>query len=61
MDFLGVLYDNWSLSFWGNNIFNKIHATRAFFFGLEAPNFEDKLYVQLGAPRHLGASFDYEF
>jgi len=58
---LGYEKDNWTVTLWGNNIFNKKYATRGFFFGLEPPNFEDTLYVQLGAPRHLGISFDYAF
>ena len=58
---IGYEQDNWALTLWGNNIFNKKYATRGFFFGLEPPNFEDKLYVQLSSPRHLGISFDYEF
>ena len=58
---VGYEKDTWSVSLWGNNIFNKQYATRGFFFGLEPPNYEDKLYTQLGSPRHVGVSFDYNF
>jgi len=58
---LGYQADAWSVTLWGNNIFDKKFATRGFFFGLEPPNYESKEYLQLGAPRHLGVSFDYEF
>ena len=58
---VGYEQDNWSLTLWGNNIFNKKYATRGFYFGLEPPNYENKLYTQIGSPRHLGISFDYEF
>jgi outer membrane receptor protein involved in Fe transport len=58
---IGYEKDNWSVTLWGNNIFNKKYATRGFYFGLEPPNYENKLYTQLGSPRHLGVSFDYEF
>ncbi len=58
---VGYEKDNWSVSLWGNNIFNKHYATRGFYFGLEPPNYENKLYTQLGSPRHLGVSFDYMF
>lgn len=58
---IGYENDNWSVTLWGNNIFNKQFATRGFYFGLEPPNFENKLYTQLGSPRHLGMSFDFEF
>ena len=58
---LGYQSDSWSVTLWGNNIFDKTYATRGFFFGLEPPNYESKEYLQLGAPRHVGVSFDYEF
>lgn len=58
---VGYQTDTWSVTLWGNNVFDKQYATRGFFFGLEPPNYENKLYTQLGAPRHLGVSFDYEF
>ena len=58
---IGYEKDNWQLSLWGNNIFNKKYATRGFYFGLEPPNYNDKLYTQLGSPRHIGLSFDFEF
>ena len=58
---MGYDADNWSVTLWGNNIFDKQYATRGFFFGLEPPNYEKKLYTQLGSPRHIGVSFDYEF
>lgn len=58
---LGYQADAWSVTLWGNNIFDKKFATRGFFFGLEPPNYENTQYVQLGSPRHLGVSFDYDF
>jgi outer membrane receptor protein involved in Fe transport len=58
---LGYKKDRWSAYLWGNNVFDKNYGTRGFFFGLEPPNYEEKLYLQFGNPRHLGVSFDYEF
>jgi len=58
---VGYEADNWIVTLWGNNIFDKQYATRGFYFGVEPPNYEDKLYTQFGAPRHLGLSFDYSF
>ena len=58
---VGYQSNSWVLTLWGNNVFDKRYATRGFYFGLEPPNYEDKLYTQLGSPRHLGVSFDYEF
>ncbi len=58
---LGYQADAWSVTLWGNNIFDKKFATRGFFFGLEPPNYESTQYLQLGSPRHMGVSFDYEF
>ena len=58
---VGYQSDSWEVTLWGNNIFDKQYATRGFYFGLEPPNYEDRLYTQLGSPRHLGLSFDYNF
>ena len=58
---IGYDADNWSVKLWGKNVFDKQYATRGFFFGLEPPNYENTLYTQLGSPRHVGVSFDYEF
>ena len=53
--------DNWSISAWGKNILDTRYAVRGFYFGLEPPNYEDKLYVHWGDPVQYGLSLSYQF
>jgi iron complex outermembrane receptor protein len=50
----GVETRRWTVALWARNVLNKDYATRGFYFGDEPPNFPNKLYLQLGAPRTLG-------
>lgn len=52
---------SWSAYLWGRNLLNKNYPVRGFFFGDEPPDFNNKLYVQLGDPRTFGASVRYSF
>ena len=54
-------WDNWSISAWGKNILDTRYAVRGFYFGLEPPNYEDKLYVHWGDPVQYGLSLSYQF
>jgi len=49
------------VSLWSKNIFNTKYATRGFFFGLEPPNYEDKLYLSYGEPFTIGITLNYKF
>jgi iron complex outermembrane recepter protein len=51
----------WSAYLWGRNLLNKNYPVRGFFFGDEPPDFNNKLYIQLGDPRTFGASVRYSF
>ena len=53
--------DNWSISAWGKNILDIRYAIRGFYFGLEPPNYEDKLYVHWGDPIQYGITLKYHF
>jgi outer membrane receptor protein involved in Fe transport len=44
----------WSIHAWGRNVFDESHAVRGFYFGLEPPDFANRLYVQQGDPRQFG-------
>ena len=46
---------------WANNIFNTTYAIRGFYFGLEPPLYEDKLYLSYGEPFTIGLSLNYKF
>jgi iron complex outermembrane recepter protein len=52
---------HWSAYLWARNLLNKDYPVRGFFFGDEPPDFNDKLYIQLGDPRTFGASVRYSF
>ncbi|MCY3735293.1 MAG: TonB-dependent receptor [Gemmatimonadaceae bacterium] len=44
----------WSLQLWGRNLLDARYAVRGFFFGLEPPDYADKLYKSYGDPRQVG-------
>ncbi|MBN7821396.1 TonB-dependent receptor [Bowmanella yangjiangensis] len=56
---------NWSLSLWGQNLFDREYHVRGFYFNNEPEDGYDqnksKLYTQLGDGRMLGISLDYLF
>jgi len=51
----------WTYTAWVRNVFDEYYSVRGFFFGNEAPNFEDTLYERHGDPRHAGFSVRYDF
>ena len=51
----------WSVKMWGRNILDERYAVRGFYFGLEPPDYEDKLYVSWGDPRHFGLMIEFNF
>ncbi len=51
----------WSAYLWGRNLQNKDYPVRGFFFGLEPPDYPNKLYLQLGDPRTFGANLTVRF
>ena len=58
---IGLKRNAWSLSAWCKNIFNKSYPVRGFYFGLEPPNYSDKLYIQWSDPKHYGITLSYQF
>jgi outer membrane receptor protein involved in Fe transport len=44
----------WAVYAWGRNVFDERYAVRGFYFGLEPPDYADKLYVQQGEPQQFG-------
>ena len=47
------------ISIWGKNILDNKYPIRAFYFALEPPNWEDKLYLSYGEPINIGITFKY--
>ena len=59
MHFDYKLNSNTEISFWSKNIFNKKYATRGFYFGLEPPLYENKLYISYGEPFTIGLTIKH--
>ena len=57
----GYKKNNLILSIWGKNITDKRYAVRGFYFGLEPPNYNDKLYISYGNPKEIGIKLSYQF
>ncbi len=58
---IGYSNEKLSADIWVRNLFDEYYSTRGFFFGNEAPNFEDKLYRRQGDPKNIGFSLRYNF
>lgn len=58
---LGYQAENWAVYAWGRNVTDEDYAVRGFYFGLEPPNYEDKLYQHLGDPQHFGITAKFDF
>ena len=57
----GYEKNNWTYTLWVRNVFDTYYSVRGFYFGNEAPNFEETLYERHGDPRHMGMSVRYDF
>jgi len=49
------------ISGWADNLLDKKYATRGFYFGLEPPDYANKLYMSYGDPRQAGMTLKYSF
>ena len=55
----GYVADRWTVHVWARNVFNEEYAVRGFYFGLEPPDYADKLYLQRGDPQLAGVTFTW--
>lgn len=55
----GYVADRWTVHAWARNVFNEKYAVRGFYFGLEPPDYADKLYIQRGDPQLVGLTFTW--
>jgi iron complex outermembrane recepter protein len=55
----GYAADHWTVHAWVRNVFNEDYAVRGFYFGLEPPDYADKLYTQRGDPQLAGVTFTW--
>ncbi|MGB7905483.1 MAG: TonB-dependent receptor [Steroidobacteraceae bacterium] len=51
----------WSVEAWARNVMNGNYAVRGFFFGLEPPDYANKLYVQRGDGRLAGITLQWRW
>ena len=58
---VGYRREPWSVKMWERNILDVRYAVRGFYFGLEPPDYKDKLYVSWGDPRHYGLMVEFSF
>ncbi len=57
----GYEAENWAVYLWSRNVFDEDYAVRGFYFGNEPPDFENKLYTQLGEPRQVGVNVRWKY
>ena len=57
----GYQGEQWSVYAWGRNVFDANYAVRGFYFGLEPPDYANKLYTQRGDPRSLGVTIEWQW
>lgn len=55
--------DNWKVTLWGRNLFDKDYYTRGFFFDNTPPDFTDNpmAFKQFGDPRVIGLTVSYDY
>ena len=51
----------WSVQLWGRNLLDERYGVRGFYFGLEPPDYADKLYKTYGDPRQVGVRLTTRF
>jgi iron complex outermembrane receptor protein len=54
--------ENWEVSLYARNMFDKQYANRGFYFGNDPRDgYEGHLYEQFGEPRRVGINFKYQY
>ncbi|MDH4311568.1 MAG: TonB-dependent receptor [Gammaproteobacteria bacterium] len=57
----GYSHGAWSVEAWARNVMNGNYAVRGFYFGLEPPDYANKLYVQRGDGRLAGITLQWRW
>lgn len=58
---VGYEAEQWLVSIWARNLFDRDYAVRGFYFGNEPPDFPNTLYTRLGDPRQVGVTIERRF
>jgi outer membrane receptor protein involved in Fe transport len=58
---IGWQNEHFEVYLWGRNLLDKNYTVRGFYFGDEPPDFNNKLYTQLGEPRNGGVHFTMRY
>ena len=54
--------ENWKVTLWGRNLFDKDYYTRGFYFGNDPKDgYADHTYTQYGDPRVVGLTLSYDY
>ena len=57
---IGYAHGSWTTSLWVRNLFAARYAQQGFNFGLIPPNYPVQSFLQLGDPRQVGITVNYE-
>ncbi|MGO9268203.1 MAG: TonB-dependent receptor [Candidatus Binataceae bacterium] len=57
---VGYKRGSWTTSLWVHNLFDARYAQQGFYFGLIPPNFPNQSFLQLGDPRQVGITVNYQ-
>ena len=57
---IGYQRGGWTMSLWVRNLFEARYAQQGFYFGLIPPNYPDQSFLQLGDPRQIGITLNYQ-
>ena len=58
---VGYVWREWTVTLWAKNLLNTRYEKRVFFFGNEAPDFNETRYEDRADPRQLGVTAAYRF
>jgi outer membrane receptor protein involved in Fe transport len=58
---LGFAWNEWTVTVWARNLFDKRYEKRVFFFGNEDPDYVETRYEDRADPRQIGVTARYRF
>ena len=58
---LGYTWNQWTVTVWARNLFDKRYEKRVFFFGNEDPDYVETRYEDRADPRQVGVTARFRF